>query len=223
MPKPISVSCALIPPKLVLALVLISCTTVTGANDLDLPDISLVAAATEAAMPEPSPGDLHEFVGSVATIPCNSWEVLESPDADLVESACGDYRMYFKRSEQMNLHRVTTADSKELVRFDPAYPALQFPLAVGKRWRKAYTGHSLLEDIAWQGDVSCEVADFAKVNVAAGDFDAFRIECKDRWKVADAESSVTSTTWYAPELGAVVKSVNYEDPRWNTELKRVAR
>ncbi len=71
--------------------------------------------------------------------------------------------------------------------------------------------------------MSCEVADFAKVNVAAGDFDAFRIECKDRWKVADAESSVTSTTWYAPELGAVVKSVNYEDPRWNTELKRVAR
>lgn len=221
--KPLIVSCAMLRSRLALTLMLISSATAAGANDLDLPDISLVAAATEAAMPEPSPGDLHEFVGSVATIPCSSWEVLESTDADLVESACGDYRMYFKRSEQMNLHRVTTADGKELVRFDPAYPALQFPLAVGKHWRKPYAGHSLLEDIAWQGDVSCEVADFAKVNVAAGDFDAFRIECKDRWKVADAESSVTSTTWYAPELGAVVKSVNYEDPRWNTELKRVSR
>lgn len=207
----------------VLALLLMSLATTTGANDLDLPDISLVAAATEASMPEPSPGEVHEFTGSVATIPCSRWEVLESSDPGLVESVCGDYRMYFKRDEQMNLHRVTTAEGKELVRFDPAYPALQFPLSVGKQWRKAYAGHSLLEDIAWQGDVSCEVADFAKVSVAAGELDAFRIECKDRWKVADAESSVTSTTWYAPELRAVVKSVNYEDPRWNTELKRVSR
>ncbi|MBM4226955.1 MAG: hypothetical protein FJ164_04300 [Gammaproteobacteria bacterium] len=204
-------------------LLLVFVTSTVAANDLDLPDVSLVAAATEAGMPEPSPGEVHEFTGSVATIPCSRWEVLESSDPALVESACGDYRMYFKREEQMNLHRVTTADGKELVRFDPAYPSLRFPLAVGKQWRKAYAGHSLLEDIAWQGDVSCEVADFAKVSVAAGDLDAFRIECKDRWKVADAESSVTSTTWYAPALEAVVKSVNYEDPRWNTELKRVSR
>lgn len=206
-----------------LLVALLPFTGMCAADDLDLPDVSLVAAATEATMPEPAIGEVHEFVGSVATIPCSRWEVVESPDPDLVHSACGDYRMEFKRGEQMNLHRVTMADGKEVVRFDPAYPALAFPLSVGKQWRKAYAGHSFQEDIAWQGEVSCEVADFAKVSVAAGDLDAFRIECKDRWKVADAESSVTSTTWFAPALGAVVKSVNYEDPRWNTELKRISR
>lgn len=212
------------PPGLLpLVVALGCCSTVALAGDLDLPDISLVAAATEAEMPQPKPGEVHEFVGSVATIPCSRWEVLPSPDPDTVLSACGEYRMYFLRSEQLNLHRVTMAEGKEAVRFEPAYPALQFPLAVGKHWRKAYQGQSALEDISWQGDVSCEVADFARVVVAAGDFEAFRIECRDRWKVADVESSVTSTTWYAPAAGAVVKSVNYEDSRWNTELKSLSR
>ena len=193
------------------------------ANDLDLPDISLVAAATEASAPSPKVGDVHEFVGAVATIPCSRWEVVPSDDPAVVVSACEKYRMYFKADDHMNLHHVVMPDGSEAVRFEPAYPALEFPLAVGRQWQREYKGHSTIEDIAWDGDVSCEVADFAPVEVTAGRFDAFRIECKDRWKVADAASSVTSTTWYSPEVGGVVKSVNYEDSRWNTELKAWSR
>ena len=193
------------------------------AGDLDLPDISLVAASTEAAAPSPAVGDVHEFVGAVATIPCSRWEVVASDDPAFIVSACDQYRMYFSAADHFNLHHVVMADGSEAVRFDPAYPAIEFPLAVGRQWRKAYKGHSTIEDIAWDGDVSCEVADFAPVEVAAGRFDAFRIECKDRWKVADAASSVTSTTWYSPEVGGVVKSINYEDSRWNTELKAWSR
>jgi hypothetical protein len=202
---------------------LFSAVPATLANDLDLPDISLVAAATEASAPSPKVGDVHEFVGAVATIPCSRWEVVPSDDPAVVVSACEKYRMYFKADDHMNLHHVVMPDGSEAVRFEPAYPALEFPLAVGRQWQREYKGHSTIEDIAWDGDVSCEVADFAPVEVTAGRFDAFRIECKDRWKVADAASSVTSTTWYSPEVGGVVKSVNYEDSRWNTELKAWSR
>ena len=126
-------------------------------------------------------------------------------------------------SEQFNLYKITAAKDALTLEFTPAYPGIQFPLAVGKRWRKSYVGHSVLEDVTWDGDVTCEVADFAQVAVAAGVFKAFRIECRDHWKVGGAESSVTSTTWYAPEIEGVVKSVNYEDARWNTELKAYSR
>lgn len=200
------------------ALLLLGMACAQGADDLDLPDISLVGSATEAPLPSPEVGDVHEFVGNVAGIPCSRWEVIESSDPAFVQSTCGEYMFHFSRAEHLNLHRVTMAGGKEAVRFEPAYPSLRFPLAVGKKWRIKYQGHSTLEDIAWQGDVSCEVAEFAAVKVAAGDYDAFRVECKDRWKVADAESSVTSTMWYAPSIEAVVKTVNYEDPRMNSEL-----
>ena len=189
------------------------------AGELDLPDVSLVEASTVAEMPSPEIGEVREFVGSVATINCSRWEIIESTDDDALVSQCGDYKFYFKRSDNLNMQKVTGPNNTVAVEFTPAYPGIQFPLAVGKHWRKQYQGHSAIEDISWQGDVACDVADYAQVAVAAGVYKAFRIECRDHWKVGDAESSVTSTTWYAPEGGGVVKSLNYEDARWNTELK----
>ncbi len=189
------------------------------AGDLDLPEVSLVEASTVAEMPSPEIGEVREFVGSVATIDCSRWEIIESDVEDSLVSQCGDYKFYFKRSENLNMHKVTGANGVVAVEFTPAYPGIQFPLAVGKHWRKPYKGHSAIEDISWEGDVDCEVAEYAQVEVAAGVYKAFRIECRDHWKVGDAESSVTSTTWYAPDAGGVVKTLNYEDSRWNTELK----
>lgn len=193
------------------------------ANDIDLPEISLVESATVAEIPSPALGEVREFVGPIATINCSRWEIVESDVEDALVSQCEHYKMYFKRSEQFNLYKITAAKDALMFEFTPAYPGIQFPLAVGKHWRKSYVGHSVLEDVTWDGDVTCEVADFAQVAVAAGVFKAFRIECRDHWKVGGAESSVTSTTWYAPEIEGVVKSVNYEDARWNTELKAYSR
>lgn len=193
------------------------------ATDLDLPEVSLVEAATVAEMPAPAVGEVREFVGPVASIDCSRWEVVESNVPDALVSQCEHYKIYFKRSEHLNLHKITAANDELAVEFTPAYPGIEFPLAVGNQWRRRYHGHSVIEDVRWQGDVTCDVADFAQVDVAAGTFKAFRIECRDRWQVGDAESSVTSTTWYAPEVAGVVKSVNYEDSRWNTELKAYSR
>lgn len=202
---------------------------VTGAGvqanefDLDLPEVSLVEAATVAEMPSPAVGEVREFVGSVASIDCRRWEIIESDEEDALVSQCEHYKIYFKRSEHLNMQKITAAKGEVAIEFKPAYPGIEFPLEVGNHWRKPYVGHSAIEGVTWDGDVSCDVADFAEVKVAAGDFKAFRIECRDHWKIGDAESSVTSTTWYAPEIASVVKSLNYEDPRMNTELKAYSR
>jgi hypothetical protein len=189
---------------------------------LDLPDVSLVDTATVSAMPAPAVGEVREFVGAVASINCSRWEIVPSDDPDVLVSQCEHYRIHFRRSEHLNMFRITAGDEPALT-FDPAYPAIEFPLEVGRRWRRKYVGDSMIEGIQWRGDVSCEVADFADVDVAAGRFKAYRIECRDHWKVADVASSVTSTTWYAPEVAGVIKTRNYEDPRLDTELKAYSR
>lgn len=193
------------------------------AGDLDLPDVSLFEQSTVAEMPDPALGEVREFVGPVASINCSRWEVIESEDPDALVSACDHYRVYLKRSEGLNLHKVTAAKGEVALEFTPAHPGIQFPLEVGKHWRKQYVGHSNIEGITWNGDIECDIPDFAEVTVAAGTFKAFRIECKDRWKVGENGSYVTTTTWYAPDVPGVIKSINYEDGRWNTELKSFSR
>ncbi|MGD9602610.1 MAG: hypothetical protein AB7O21_10780 [Gammaproteobacteria bacterium] len=213
----------LLEPSRVLPLVAGLCVAASvGAQELDLPDVSLVDAATVAEMPDPMVGEVREFVGPVATIPCSRWEIVTA-DAEEIVSACEHYRIHFKRSEQLNMYKVVAAKGEIALQFEPAYPAIQFPLKVGAHWREKYTGHSAIEGLSWDGDVECDVADFAEVKVAAGAFKAFRIECRDRWRVGENGSSVTSTTWYAPDIAAVVKTLNYEDPRWNTELAAYSR
>jgi hypothetical protein len=204
------------------SLLLVFSTTVVGGG-LDLPDISLVEQSTVADIPTPTVGEVREFVGAVGSINCSRWEVIESEDPDLLVSACEHYRIYLKRSEGLNLHKVTAAKGEVALEFTPAHPGIQFPLEVGKHWRKQYVGHSNIEGITWNGDLECDIPDFADVTVAAGTFKAFRIECKDRWKVGENGSYVTTTTWYAPDVPGIVKSINYEDARWNTELKSFSR
>ncbi len=190
--------------------------------DLDLPDVSLVESAKVADVPAPRIGEVREFVSQVATLNCARWEIVESDLEGYLVSQCGEYKIYLKKDASYNMHKIT-ANGKLAVEFKPFYPVIEFPLKVGKKWQAKYAGNSIVEDAMWDGNVKCEVADFTDVEVAAGVFKAYRIECQDRWKAAGMESSVNSTTWYVPDGTGVVKSITYEDPRWNTELKSFTR
>ena len=62
-------------------------------------------------------------------------------------------------------------------------------------------------------DGDCEGVGVEKVKVPAGEFDAYRIECKGHWTRVFGGTSRTSyqqTLWYAPAIRNQVKSV-YED------------
>ncbi len=197
--------------------------SLAAAQDVSLPDISLVEIETVSDIPTPQVGEIREFTGSVASVNCSRWEVIASDSADHLVSQCGSNKIYLKKADHLNLHKVTGVGGENTLVFEPSYPGIEFPLQVGKKWRRPYTGFAAIEGLRWEGDLGCEVADYTEVEVVAGKFKAYRIECHDNWTVGTTGSSVNSTTWYSPEIAGVVKTITYEDPRWNSELKAFSR
>lgn len=188
------------------------------ASEIDLPDVSPAATATVAAQPVPVPGSYQVFVGRVGSVDCQRWTVgATSADGEL-QSTCGGYTSHLSVDGHYNLHKITDATGAPLVVFEPWYPVVQFPLAVGQRWEQPYAGYLAQESLRWDGRIKCEVADFGAVEVAAGSLEAFRIECYDKQKVGMMETGATLTVWYAPAVPGVVKTLHYEDARWNSEL-----
>ena len=74
------------------------------------------------------------------------------------------------------------------------------------------------EGLRWDGETTCRVVEFAPVTVKAGTMNAFRIECYDHRRAGMLETGANSTVWYAPSVPGVVKTINHEDPRWDSEL-----
>lgn len=90
--------------------------------------------------------------------------------------------------------------------------AFKFPMAAGYKhsFNKLPTrnGRSYL-------DAECEGRGMEKVQVPAGEFDAYRIECKGFWTLVfggNATGSFQQTVWYAPAIRNQVKSI-FEDRR----------
>ena len=186
--------------------------------DIDLPDISPSAAATVAAQPVPEAGSHLVFDGRVGSVDCQRWTVgAVNADGELL-STCGQFTSHLSVEGDFNLHKITAANDEPLVVFEPWYPVVMFPLEVGKRWERPYTGYLAAEGLRWEGRIRCEVADFGAIDLAAGPLDAFRIECYDKQKVGLMETGATLTLWYAPAVPAIVKTIHYEDARWNSTL-----
>lgn len=89
---------------------------------------------------------------------------------------------------------------------------LSFPLEVGKSWyyEFTYSTRQAPNEVKWQFEA--RVTSFEKVKVAAGEFDAFRIEYKGQWRdVGSAGAGRRQVTnWYAPAARNVVK-IELED------------
>lgn len=88
--------------------------------------------------------------------------------------------------------------------------AYRFPFTAGYKhsYRKLPTssGRSYF-------DADCEGKGMEKVKVPAGEFDAFRIDCKGRWTLVfggNASGNFQQTLWYAPAVRNQVRST-FED------------
>jgi hypothetical protein len=191
----------------------------TSLADIDLPDVSLAAETASAVIPVPKPGSFQNFIGRVGTVDCQQWVVTALDAGGFLTSSCGGYTSFLSVGGSYNLHQVTGPDGKPVVRFEPFFPGIEFPLAVRKSWTARYAGELPGEGLAWDGEVHCKVASFEPVTVKAGQFEAFRIECYDKRRAAMLETAANSTLWYAPSVPGVIKSVNHEDPRWDNELE----
>lgn len=91
---------------------------------------------------------------------------------------------------------------------------LKFPLAAGYKhsYRKLPLGRGVV-----YADGDCEGRGMEKVKVPAGEFDAYRIECKGFWNLVvggNASGTFQQTLWYAPAVRNQIRLV-FEDRRPN--------
>ncbi len=178
------------------------------------------AEAQQAVRPTPVVGYRMSYSGHIMGVTCEDWKLTEiKPDGSLV-SQCGNYMMETASSENdFNPIRLSTLHGVKLIEFTPYAPSIKFPLAVGNTWQSKYRYYSTEfgEPIDTSG--SCNVAGYESVRVAAGEFQAFRIECVDEVAAGSRKFKTNTTRWYAPEAAGFVKLDNREDPgRWNFEL-----
>jgi hypothetical protein len=178
-----------------------------------------VAAQSTASVPMPTSkvGDVVEFDKLYVTVPCKRWEVKELNKNGMLISQCGDNFAHFDAATGAMV-RIVTKDGDKLVQFSPRATSIQFPLSVGKSWTGSYDGYTNDDGASWNAKSKCAVQAAEKVKVPAGEFDALRIECEDAWSSGPFSGVSKTTSWYAPKVGTVVKSLNPEAARWNYEL-----
>ena len=175
------------------------------------------AASTPALaerFPPPRIGARFAYVDGVFKLRCNRWVVHDVSASGDITSRCGASSLTV--TADGNPVAALDEQGDVVARFAPFLPQLSFPLQVGKKWSGHYDGQEGRFK-HWSGDMACEAAAFEPVRIAAGSFDAFRIECVTQVRVLFLHQVVKSTNWYAPAAGMIVKSVN-DDSGWDMEL-----
>jgi hypothetical protein len=91
--------------------------------------------------------------------------------------------------------------------YRPSEIAMNKPLQVGKEWRYEVNAKNQRDGSVWNTSGVAKVVGQEKVTVAAGTFDAFRIEAKGRQLGAnDLRSFLTTQVfWYAPAVNRWAK------------------
>lgn len=93
-------------------------------------------------------------------------------------------------------------------RYDPAYAALPFPLAAGKRWQAYVNATDPATGKVNRVRIDGEVLGWQKLRVPAGEFDTLKIR---RYVYAGnaaffkTEERIVEHDWYAPSVGVVVR------------------
>lgn len=173
--------------------------------------------AQEARFVPPALGAVREYAGRLFGVDCAKWTVTRVADDGAAGAECAGHSLSLDASG--NPQAAIGADGRTLVEFKPAAPGLRFPLTVGAHWRQGYTAFTAFNNLVWDGEANCRVEAFEPVQVPAGQFDAFRIECRDQWKVGPKFGYTHVTRWYAPAVATVVRQIHREDPaHWNFEL-----
>ena len=107
--------------------------------------------------------------------------------------------------------------TEDVVLFEPALQNLKFPLEVGKTWEQSYLGFTADDRVNWSANASWEVTAYESVTVAAGTFDAYRIEMLEKWGPETYGITLQATAWWAPAVKMFVK-LEHADRDWSDEL-----
>jgi hypothetical protein len=175
------------------------------------------AEAPAAEKPAPKLGDVREYTKRFVTIDCKRWEVKELNKDGYAVTQCGDNLAYID-PETSTVARIVSQSGSNLLEFKPRSPTLAFPLQVGKKWEGDYEGYRASNGTHWKSHVTCQAKAFERIKVAAGEFEAYRVECEDAWEATPFHGFSDSVSWYAPTLGTIVKSTNTSQSDFDFEL-----
>jgi hypothetical protein len=200
------------------------CTSFSPRVFLGVAAILAALAAPESIRADPpatgkptySVGDWWHFNGTPYRQDCAQWVVVQAdPSGSLIEE-CDGHQSHRDYANGLELSKVDRA-GEDLVAFEPALPDLSFPLEVGKTWEVEYEGYTADDGARWTASASWHVAAFESVTVAAGTFDAYRIERSETLGRESYGIKLRSTGWWAPSAKGFVK-FEHQDRRWNAEL-----
>jgi len=93
-------------------------------------------------------------------------------------------------------------------RFEPAYPALPFPLAAGKTWQAYVKATDPATGRVNRVRIDGKVLGWERVKVPAGEFDALvvqRVVYAGNHDHFLSEEKITEIDWYAPGAGGIIK------------------
>lgn len=94
------------------------------------------------------------------------------------------------------------------LRYQPAIPALPFPLHAGKTWRSDIQATDPATGRIYHVRVDGRVLGWERVRVPAGEFDALKVERRiyaGNFDFFKTEERIHEYDWYAPQVGAVVR------------------
>jgi hypothetical protein len=176
--------------------------------------------AQRADRPVVSVGDRWQFVAYFtvySTTPNRTW-VVESVSPAGIEGT--------ENGEPLRL--TPDLNVLESPRARDATPGLlRFPLEVGKRWTYASDYEFKDNGTKVRSSNHVQVVAFEKVRVVAGEFDAFRIETRGKFRGrSKAGGHVIGEWvgffWYAPAARAIVKSIQRSPYRGTSTVELVA-
>jgi len=99
-------------------------------------------------------------------------------------------------------------------RYDPAYPALPFPLEAGKTWQSYVKATDPATGRVNRVRIDGTVLGWERVKVPAGEFDALKVRrlvYAGNHDYFRGEEHIAEFDWYAPKLGQIVKHVSYSE------------
>jgi hypothetical protein len=187
---------------------------------LTLAGAVLAAEAQVSNRPEVRPGDQWRFVVYCAVpspVPNRAWAV-DAVDAEAIVGTENGQPLRLTRDLNPRESPLTTQWSTE---------PLRFPLRVGEQWR--YLGRVRFKDNGSHASVETQVRVEAweKVNVVAGQFDAFRLRSKSKIDgtsyggSGQLQGESTAVYWYAPAARAIVKSITRSTYRGESTVELV--
>lgn len=168
--------------------------------------------------PEYKVGDYWVLDGKFNTVDCDRWEVVEINNAEgMFIEQCEDYKIYHSYENNYDTVKITKGNSKTVVEYDPPFQALKFPLKVGKTWEQEYSGYTADNNARWESKVEFEIESYEQIEVAAGTFNAYKINWQDSWRAGQYNGTNNVTGWWSPEVGMFVR-MKHPDPRFDFEL-----